>query len=59
MTVRKVRKLEELRENLILVPGVIDIFNKVGMSMMIIDKKYESCPSKAGFERSEKDVVPF
>ena len=34
MTVRKVRKLEELRENLILVPGVIDIFNKVMMTMI-------------------------
>ena len=35
MTVRRVRNLEELRENLIVVPGVIGIFNKV-MIMMII-----------------------
>ena len=36
MTVRRVRNLEELRENLILVPGVIDIFNKVMIMMIMV-----------------------
>jgi len=33
LTVRRVQNLEELRENLILVPGVIDIFNKGDLYM--------------------------
>ena len=60
MTVRKVRKLEELRENLILVPGVLDIFNKVIMMIIMITlvkKVTQHIPTSQIPTRWESDIM--